>query len=359
MRGHTARIHSIAFSPDGRSIASSAGGGVGTGGWHDADENTVRIWDVATGEELARAETDIAVQSIAFTPDGRHVVTGGGRSEDPISADLRLWRLPEPGTIRTFGSDEKLITQDGVTAEEGGWRIEAKQNRTVRLFDVPKPGVEDCMLTYRAKIKTEGLQGRAYLEMWCRVAGVGESFSKGFQNAVTGTTGWASYETPFRLEKGQRPDLIKLNLVIEGQGTVWIKDIQLLKSPLPVQAEAAETQTETGQAAVIDAAHAWLKLLDDGKYGDAWEATAQFNKDSIDKQKLVELYNRIRKPLGQVDSRKQTSFKQMTSLPGAPDGQYAVIGFQTRFEKKKQTLETVVMTREKDGQWRVSGWALK
>ena len=95
LRGHTARIHSIAFSPDARFIASAAGAGIGTGGWHEADENTVRIWDVATGEELARAEPGIAVQSIAFTPDGRYVVTGGGRSGDTDSADLRLWTLPE------------------------------------------------------------------------------------------------------------------------------------------------------------------------------------------------------------------------------------------------------------------------
>jgi len=52
------------------------------------------------------------------------------------------------------------------------------------------------MITYRARIKTEGLEGRAYLEMWCRLPGRGEFFSKGFQQAVSGTTGRATYETP-------------------------------------------------------------------------------------------------------------------------------------------------------------------
>ncbi|MFV2070300.1 MAG: redoxin domain-containing protein, partial [Pirellulales bacterium] len=96
LRGHTAVINSIAFSPDGRFIASLAGGGYFSDGWHDAEENTVRIWDVATGEELARAEVGTAVRSVAFTPDGRHVVTGGGRPGDPDpAADLRLWKLPQ------------------------------------------------------------------------------------------------------------------------------------------------------------------------------------------------------------------------------------------------------------------------
>jgi hypothetical protein len=53
-----------------------------------------------------------------------------------------------------------------------------------------------------------------------------------FQQSVQGTTRWANYEIPFYLKKGQRPDLIKLNLVVEGGGKIWIKEIELLKTPL-------------------------------------------------------------------------------------------------------------------------------
>jgi len=92
--------------------------------------------------------------------------------------------------------------------------------------------VEECMLTYRAQLKTKDVQGKAYLEMWCRLPGQGEFFSKGLHNAVKGTNDWASYEIPFYLKRGQKPDLVKLNLVIEGSGTIWIKDVQLLQTPL-------------------------------------------------------------------------------------------------------------------------------
>jgi hypothetical protein len=68
--------------------------------------------------------------------------------------------------------------------------------------------------------------------MWCRLPGRGEFFSKGLQQGVKGTTDWSSYETPFILKAGQRPDLIKLNLVGEGAGTVWIKEVELLRTPL-------------------------------------------------------------------------------------------------------------------------------
>jgi hypothetical protein len=97
---------------------------------------------------------------------------------------------------------------------------------------VENPAVEQCLLTYRAEIKAEGLQGRAFLEMWCRLPGRGEFFSKGYKQAVSGTVDWVRYEIPFYLKRGQKPDLIKLNVVVEGPGTVWLRNVELLKTPL-------------------------------------------------------------------------------------------------------------------------------
>ena len=68
--------------------------------------------------------------------------------------------------------------------------------------------------------------------MWCRLPGRGEFFSKGAQQAVSGTANWARYEIPFYLKRGQKPDLIKLNLAVAGPGTVWLRNIELLKTPL-------------------------------------------------------------------------------------------------------------------------------
>jgi hypothetical protein len=137
-----------------------------------------------------------------------------------------------PQVLRAFSPDKPTITQGGVRAEQGGWRIEATGQQTIRLFEVENPAVEQCLLTYRAELKAEGLKGSAFLEMWCRLPGRGEFFSKGHQQAVSGTANWARYEIPFYLKEGQQPDLIKLNLVVGGAGTVWLRKIELLKTPL-------------------------------------------------------------------------------------------------------------------------------
>jgi hypothetical protein len=158
----------------------------------------------------------------------------------------------DPRTLQSFPATAKPISQDGVKAEEGGWRIDAAAPRTARLFEVSKPAVQNGMLTYRAQLKAADIQGKAYLEMWCRFPGKGEFFSKGLLNPVQETTGWASYETPFRLEKGEEPDLLKLNVTIEGKGTVWIKDIEVLFTPF-------ERETAVGQGRGVDAA--WIAAV--------------------------------------------------------------------------------------------------
>jgi predicted Ser/Thr protein kinase len=137
------------------------------------------------------------------------------------------WNTAGVGVVRSFKSTDPVITHDGVSADEGGWKIVADKPRSVRLFEVPDAGFDAGPFHYRAKLKTENVKGKAYLEMWVRIPGMGEFFSKGLHMPLSGSNGWAEYEIPFLLEEGQHPDLIKLNVTIEGTGTVWIKDIEL------------------------------------------------------------------------------------------------------------------------------------
>jgi len=68
--------------------------------------------------------------------------------------------------------------------------------------------------------------------MWCHFPGKGEFFSRALQSPLSGSNEWTSQETPFFLKKGENPDNIKINVVVNGKGTVWIDDIHLVKAPL-------------------------------------------------------------------------------------------------------------------------------
>jgi len=136
-------------------------------------------------------------------------------------------------------SMEGVITQTGIELDnkvasegKGSLRIIADGPTTVRLLEVSGLDVENERLIYQAKLRTEGVEGQVYLEMWCHFPGKGEFFSRGLQTPLTGTMNWTTEETPFFLKKGDKPDYVKLNLVVNGKGTAWIDDIRLLKAPL-------------------------------------------------------------------------------------------------------------------------------
>jgi hypothetical protein len=123
---------------------------------------------------------------------------------------------------------DKDITNDG----NGSLRITSIKPTVIRLFETGDIDAENARLIYQARLRTAHVEGQVYLEMWCHFSGKGEYFSRGLQTPLTGTTEWTTEETPFFLKKGENPDNVKLNLVINGKGTAWIDDIRLLKGPL-------------------------------------------------------------------------------------------------------------------------------
>jgi hypothetical protein len=148
----------------------------------------------------------------------------------------------EPVLLRHFSLDslEGVRATTGVrfdpdvsSDEQGSLRVDAAEPMTVPLFEVSDIQIEDAVLIYQADLQSESLDGKAYLEMWLRFPGRGEFFSRGLDRTVTGTMSWMTVATPFFVQKGQRPDLIRLNLVVEGKGTVWIDNLRLLRRPLP------------------------------------------------------------------------------------------------------------------------------
>jgi len=142
-------------------------------------------------------------------------------------------RAAPPEVIYTNPVDslDASLTKSGVTADAGALRIDATGPATIALAEVPLGSAENVVLSYGAKLRSQDLQGQAFLEMWCVVPGMGEFFSRGLDQPLTGTTDWVSRQTPFILDAGQRATLAKLNLVVTGPGTVWIDDLSLAQAP--------------------------------------------------------------------------------------------------------------------------------
>ena len=77
---HTGRVFSLAFSPDGKTLASGS------------EDNTVRLWQVTSGKLLDKFEHPASVRSVIFSPDGKFLISGA----DDLT--VRLWQLAD-GTL--------------------------------------------------------------------------------------------------------------------------------------------------------------------------------------------------------------------------------------------------------------------
>ena len=160
-----------------------------------------------------------------------------------LSACTRSQQSPAaPVELKHFALDDLAgvrattgVTLDSHTSADGkgSLRIDAAQPMTVPLFEVTDVSIENATLIYQATVQSEKLDGQAFLEMWVRIPGKGEFFSRGIDRPITGTMNWMTVATPFFLQTGQKPDLIRLNLVVQGKGRVWIDDVHVPRAPLP------------------------------------------------------------------------------------------------------------------------------
>lgn len=101
-------------------------------------------------------------------------------------------------------------------------------------------------------------------------------------------------------------------------------------------------------------AKGWVKLLDDGKYALSWTEGARFLQEQIPQDVWVRGMTGGRGPAGRVKSRKLLSVRYQTAYPGAPEGEYMVVQFDTVFASRPTAREVVTPMRDPDGKWRVA-----
>lgn len=127
---------------------------------------------------------------------------------------------------------------------------------------------------------------------------------------------------------------------------------------LPAMASAGEAGGESVAAAQA-ATEAWLSLTDQGQFDSSWDSAAPYLQAAVQKNVWERQLGAVRSPLGAVQSRAVASHEYTTSLPGAPDGEYVVFRFNTRFDHKANSVETVTAMLGADGEWRVAGYFIR
>lgn len=137
LAGNTGAISSVDFSPDGRLLASGSRGSLGIPG----DDWTVRLWDVAQRQEVAVLAGHTGdVWDVKFSPDGKWLASGS------VDSTIRLWDVAQhtevavlrghQGVVSSlaFSPDGKLLTSGSGAVFEPP--VDPPYDKTVRLWDV-------------------------------------------------------------------------------------------------------------------------------------------------------------------------------------------------------------------------------
>jgi hypothetical protein len=144
------------------------------------------------------------------------------------------------------------------------------------------------------------------------------------------------------------------------KGFVMILCILLITAYLTVCIAAEPVVgADKPEDAAQTAAESWLKLVDDGQYAAAWQQASRLFKGLVKEADWEQMAGGVRTPLGRVVSRKLKSREYTERMPGAPDGKYVIIQYDTVFENKASAVETVTPMLDPDNAWRVSGYFIR
>ncbi|WP_089728653.1 WD40 repeat domain-containing protein [Candidatus Thiosymbion oneisti] len=115
---YIARLQSVAFAPDGRSVLSGS-----------ATDSTMKLWDLSSGQKIRTFRGSSQVWAVDFAPDGRSVLSGG------LDDTLRLWDVSSGKEIRTFFGHSAPV--HAVAFDPDGRRVlSGSRDDTLKLWDL-------------------------------------------------------------------------------------------------------------------------------------------------------------------------------------------------------------------------------
>lgn len=119
---------------------------------------------------------------------------------------------------------------------------------------------------------------------------------------------------------------------------------------------ACETDEIKTQRAAESAAAAFLTAIDQGSYRESWLGASVILRRQVNQDDWASHIANTRRPLGTLNRREAGSIEFNATLDGIPDGDYAILMFESDFANNRSVTEVVAFSLEADSVWRVIGY---
>lgn len=122
---------------------------------------------------------------------------------------------------------------------------------------------------------------------------------------------------------------------------------------------AGAPRTNAAEEQLVQTARAWLELLDNQKYQEAWDRAAVHFKTANAQEAFLRYATSVRRPLGQPTRRETWRQSFLAQVRGRPDGQYFAVSFRTTFAHAGPAVYEHVILENEARRWNVSGYAFR
>jgi serine/threonine protein kinase len=125
LTGHSGQVYSLAYSPDGRYLASGS------------KDRTIKIWEVATGKQLRTLTGHShSVNSVVYSPDGRYLASGSGDNTIKIwKVATKIWKVATGKELRTLTGHSSGLSSVAYSPD-GRYLASASSDKTIKIWEV-------------------------------------------------------------------------------------------------------------------------------------------------------------------------------------------------------------------------------
>jgi WD40 repeat protein len=144
LTGHTEGVSCVAYSPDGTRIVSGSSGDrimsvgteeVRTRAVIGSPDNTLKVWDAATGRKmLTLTGHSSGVTSVAWSPDGKRIVSGSGWFVASNSGEIKVWDAATGQQLHTLNQPTVKVSCVAYSPD-GSWIVSGSSDSTLNVWD--------------------------------------------------------------------------------------------------------------------------------------------------------------------------------------------------------------------------------